>query len=57
MDIYGVAFNNYRKVSGIKKATLPLTYLVNKKKNIVFSALGFNKNNLKRLEKAIMKKL
>ncbi len=57
LDIYGIAFNNYRKVSGIKKTTLPLLYLINKKGEIVFSALGFSDNNINKLKKAIKKRI
>jgi thiol-disulfide isomerase/thioredoxin len=53
LDIYGMTFNNYRKVNNIKNATLPLLFLVNKNKDILFSAIGYNENNLKDLEKAI----
>ncbi|MFH0974359.1 MAG: TlpA disulfide reductase family protein [Spirochaetota bacterium] len=53
LDIYGMTFNNYRKVNNIKNATLPLLFLVNKNKDILFSAIGYNESNLKDLEKAI----
>jgi thiol-disulfide isomerase/thioredoxin len=53
LDIYGMAFNNYRKANNIKKAAMPLLFLVNKEKNIIFSAIGYNENNLKELEKAV----
>ncbi len=57
LDIYGVAFNNYRKASRIKKTTLPLLYLINKKGRIVFQALGYSEKNINNLKKAIKKKL
>ncbi len=53
LDIYGVVFNNYREANNISKASMPLLFLVNKKKDIAFSAIGYNENNLKNLEKAI----
>lgn len=57
LDIYGVAFNNYRKASNVDKATMPLLYLVNQKQEIVFKAIGYNDENLKKLERAIENKL
>jgi thiol-disulfide isomerase/thioredoxin len=57
MDIFGMAFENYRKTYNIDKATLPLLFLVNKDKNIIFSAIGYNDNNLKNLEKAVKNNL
>jgi thiol-disulfide isomerase/thioredoxin len=57
MDIFGMAFENYRKTYNIGKATLPLLFLVNKEKNIIFSAIGYNDNNLKNLEKAVKNNL
>ncbi|MBN2400999.1 MAG: TlpA family protein disulfide reductase [Spirochaetes bacterium] len=53
LDIYGMAYNNYRKAANIKKAAMPLLFLVNKNKDILFSAIGYNEDNLKKLEKAI----
>jgi thiol-disulfide isomerase/thioredoxin len=57
MDIYGVAFNNYRQANNIAKPTMPLLFLVNKKKDIVFSAIGYDDNSLKHLEKAVKREL
>jgi thiol-disulfide isomerase/thioredoxin len=57
MDIFGMAFENYRKAYNINKATLPLLFLVNKDKNIVYSAIGYNDNNLKNLKKAVKNNL
>jgi hypothetical protein len=57
IDIFGIAFNNYRKANNIEKATMPLLFLVNKEKDIVYSAVGYNENNLKLLEKAIKNNL
>ncbi len=57
MDVYGVAFNKYREVSNIKAATMPLMYVVNKNKEIIFTAVGYNEQNLKNLETAIKKNL
>jgi thiol-disulfide isomerase/thioredoxin len=57
LDIYGVAFNNYRKATNVDKATMPLIYLLNQKQEIVFKAIGYNEENLKKLEKAIENKL
>ncbi len=57
LDIYGVAFNNYRKATNVEKATMPLLYLVNQKQEIVFKAVGYNDENLKKLERAIENKL
>lgn len=57
IDIYGMAFNNYRKANNINKAAMPLLFLVNKNKDILFSAIGYNENNLKDLGKAIKDKL
>ena len=57
MDIYGVAFNNYRKACKIKKTTLPLNFLIDKNGKIVYKAIGYKKGNLKKFEKAIKKRL
>ncbi len=57
MDIFGMAFENYRKAYNIGKATLPLLFLINKEKNIIFSAIGYNETNLKNLEKAVKNNL
>ena len=57
LDIYGVAFNNYRKATNVDKATMPLLYLLNQKQEILFKAVGYNEENLKKLEKAIENKL
>jgi thiol-disulfide isomerase/thioredoxin len=57
LDLYGMAFSNYRKANNIQKATMPLLFLVNKEKDIVYSAIGYNENNLKLLEKAIKNNL
>jgi thiol-disulfide isomerase/thioredoxin len=57
MDIFGMAFESYRKAYNIGKATMPLLFLVNKDKNILYSAIGYNENNLKNLEKTIKNNL
>jgi thiol-disulfide isomerase/thioredoxin len=57
LDIYGVVFNNYREAYKIKKSTMPLLFLVNKKKDIVFSAVGYSEKNLKYLENAVKNNL
>jgi thiol-disulfide isomerase/thioredoxin len=57
LDIFGMAFNNYRKANNIEKSAMPLLFLVNKDKDILFSAIGYHENNLKELEKAVKTKL
>lgn len=57
LDVYGVAFKNYMAASGLKNSTLPLNYLINKNKQIVFSALGYSEKNIENLKKAIKTKL
>jgi thiol-disulfide isomerase/thioredoxin len=53
LDIYGVVFNNYRQANNIIKPTMPLLFIVNRKKDIIFSEIGYNENNLLRLEEAV----
>ena len=57
LDIYGVAFKNYRKARGYKKATLPMNCIVNQKRKILFSAIGYKEKNIKKMKRVIKRKI